>query len=207
MKVFDISRTLSPETAVWPGDQAFTRGWNETIEGGSLVNLGWMQTSLHAGTHADAPFRYQPDGARMADVPLELFVGEALVVDVGEAGSIGPEHVASIEDLPPRVLFRSRHSRTPDAQWDPTFPHIEPPLAETLAARGVMLLGTDAPSVDPFGGDSIPAHHALGRSGIYILENLQLQDVEPGRYLLVAAPLKLAEMDGSPVRALLIRRD
>lgn len=80
---------------------------------------------------------------------------------------------------------------------------MEVDAVRILASAGVVLIGTDAPSVDPFDSTTLAAHHALIRSGIAILENLLLDDVPPGEYELIALPLKLMELDGSPVRAIL----
>ena len=206
MKVIDISRELSPTIAVWPGDQPFERDWISSISEGEAANVGRMRLSLHAGTHADAPFHFQPDSATIDQLDLSIFVGEALLVDAGNVASIGANSIRVGDDLPPRLLFRTSQSRRPDDYIDPRFPHVEPELARVLADRGVILIGTDSPSVDPFESEEMTAHHALANHGIHILENLQLSGIEPGRYLLVAAPLKLAGMDGSPVRAILIRQ-
>src|SRR5690606_19027658 len=103
-----------------------------------------------------------------------------------------------------RILFKTHQSLRADDEWDSNFPPVDPDLVEALSAEGVLLLGTDAPSVDPYESKTLTSHHALARQGIHILENLRLQGVPEGEYLLVAAPLKLEGMDGAPVRALLI---
>jgi arylformamidase len=71
-------------------------------------------------------------------------------------------------------------------------------------AAGVKLVGTDAPSVDAHDSKTLDTHRILIQGGVAILENLALAGVQPGRYTLVALPLKLLEADGSPVRAVLI---
>ena len=75
-----------------------------------------------------------------------------------------------------------------------------------MAAQGVVLVGTDAPSVDPVDSKTLDAHKALARHGIVNLENLSLREVRPGRYQLIALPLKLSGLDASPVRAVLMGR-
>ena len=204
MKVYDISRDLTPSMAVWPGDQPFERDWTSSIEKGDPANVGRMRLSLHAGTHADAPFHFRPEEATIDRLNLSIFVGPALVIDVGDVASIGADAIAGITELPPRVLFRTLQSNRPDDQFDPEFPPVQPDLAPILAENGVVLIGTDSPSVDPFDSEGMTSHHVLADNGIHILENLQLSRIKPGVYLLVAAPLKLTGMDGSPVRALLI---
>ncbi|MFP4201197.1 MAG: cyclase family protein, partial [Clostridia bacterium] len=84
------------------------------------------------------------------------------------------------------------------------FRYLLPETVELLSRRGVLLIGTDGPSVDAFDSKTLPAHKACGRCGINILEFLDLSQVAGGEYRLLAAPLKIAGADGSPVRALLI---
>jgi arylformamidase len=74
-----------------------------------------------------------------------------------------------------------------------------------LKSCGVVLLGLDVPSVDAIDSKMLPIHHELGACGIQILESLDLAEVPPGEYELIALPLKLVGADGSPVRAILRR--
>src|SRR4030095_5453750 len=103
----------------------------------------------HVGTHADAPFHVHDDWPASEALPLTAFVGDALVLDVS-ACAAGPlplqaddRRLAGIE----RLLLRTGRTIA-----DGTFPNEWPVLAvETavaLAARGLRLIGVDAPSVD-----------------------------------------------------------
>ena len=78
-------------------------------------------------------------------------------------------------------------------------------LIDWLAAQGGVLLGLDSPSVDRFDSKELPCHHRLRHHGIATLEYLALAGVPDGRYELVALPLKIAGVCGSPVRAMLRR--
>jgi hypothetical protein len=85
----------------------------------------------------------------------------------------------------------------------PGFPAIAPATIALLASKGVILVGTDAASLDPQDSKTLDAHHAVRRHGLAILEGVVLDAVPPGDYELIALPLKLAGMDASPVRAIL----
>jgi arylformamidase len=61
----------------------------------------------------------------------------------------------------------------------------------------------DTPSVDPETSKILDAHHSLNNNGVMILENIVLDNVQPGDYQLIALPLPLADADGSPVRAVI----
>ena len=78
-----------------------------------------------------------------------------------------------------------------------------PSIAGALAARGVVLVGIDTPSVDPYDDHAYQAHRALVAAGVMWLEGLVLAGVPEGPYELIALPLRLAGFDASPVRAIL----
>lgn len=202
MRIWDISQTLRPGLPVWPGDTqfAFERTW--LMENGSPVNVGRMTMSTHSGSHGDAPLHYGASAADIASVDLEPYLGECLVVDVRAANG-----AVAHSDLPPlegatRVLLRT-FEIFPHHQWDSDFTAIEPETIHWLAARGVRLIGTDAPSVDPQESKTMDAHKAVLAADMRILEGLVLDDVPPGRYELIALPLKIEGGDAGLCRAVL----
>ncbi len=204
MPIYDITRQLSPAIAVWPGDMPFSAQVNGRIAEGSSVNVSSITLSCHTGTHVDAPYHYFDDGVRMNQVPLDVYVGRATVVDMRHvSGPARPEHLAHVDlDRIERILFKTQDSLRPDTVWDPDFVYLSEELATLFGEKGIRLYGTDAPSVDQADSKDLPAHHALGHGNVLILEGLMLHDIEPGEYELIALPLKL-ERDGSPVRAIL----
>lgn len=204
MALIDISRSISPKTAVWPGDQEVEWQWTARLQQEeSNVNLGALRMSTHTGTHADAPHHVMEEGGNVDELPLSVFVGPVQVTSVEEDSSIRPDHV---EDLTAkRVLFKTPASTLPDDEWPDSIIPLEPKTIRQLGAEGTVLIGTDAPSVDPLESSTLPAHHALIEEGIVNLEGLTLEGVEPGRYFLMAFPLKIRNADAAPVRAVLSR--
>ncbi|OPX32514.1 MAG: hypothetical protein B1H09_00045 [Gemmatimonadaceae bacterium 4484_173] len=73
--------------------------------------------------------------------------------------------------------------------------------AEELVKKGIVLIGTTSMSIDY--GESLEAHAVLLGAGIPVIENLELDSVPPGNYIVMAFPLKFSEADGSPVRVIL----
>ena len=142
-------------------------------------------------------------GARAIDeVPLETWVGPCQVVEA----RVPPRGRVRLEDLtePPsalRLLLKTGtfHDRE---RFSEEFAGLDPSLAPELAARGVVLVGIDTPSVDPYADESFEAHRALVASGVCWLEGLVLAHVPTGRYDLAALPLRIEGGDGSPVRAI-----
>lgn len=206
MKIHDITLPLESATVPWPGDKPFRLSPTMTIEAGNSVNLTSFSTSSHNGTHADAPFHYNARGVTIERVPLEVFVGPALVVEIATDGEIPASALESLDlSETPRLLLRTAPRRD-RSRFPERVATLSIEAAEILGRRGVKLLGVDVPSVDLIDSKTLPIHHALDRAGILILENLQLDGVAPGRYELIALPLKIANGDGSPVRAVLIER-
>lgn len=205
MALTDISRTISPATAVWPGDQDVEWTWTaRTSEEDASVNLGAACLSMHTGTHADAPLHIDDAGRSVDELPLDAFVGPALVVEVGDAPSVRPEHVPEYDESgPARVLFKTPASGLASHEWPNAVVPIHPETVRYLSDNGVVLIGTDAPSVDPLDSTDLPAHHALLEAEIVSLEGLALAEVSPGPYELVALPLKFSGADAAPVRAAL----
>jgi arylformamidase len=201
-ELIDISRPLQAGTACWPGDTPFSFRLAWTIAAGASVNVGAIQSSVHTATHCDAPFHFDSAGMTVEQLPLDTFVGPAQVVDVR-----GTERWRDrLEELHlrevPRILFHT--GGWPDTSRFPeSIPAMEADLPDWLADRGVRLIGVDLPSVDPLDSKTLDNHHALGRRGITIIEGLWLQGVPPGRYELIALPLKIVGADGSPLRAAL----
>jgi arylformamidase len=207
MKIHDISRPIRTGMPVWPGDTAAEFTLVATIPAGSSCNVGRLLLSVHSGTHGDAPFHYNQGGAKMDELPLDTYVGPARVVDIRGHAIVTPALLSAVDfSGTPRVLFKS------DSWPDPTvfpadWPLMTPDLPAWLAARGVRLVGLDVPSVDHLKSKDMAIHHALDAARILILENLDLRDVEPGVYELIALPLKIHGGDGSPIRAVLRTRD
>jgi arylformamidase len=100
-------------------------------------------------------------------------------------------------------LVHSHSSQRNPNLFDTEIVYPSPELAEHLGSIGIILYGTDAPSVDELSSKSLPGHHALYKNKIAILEGLDLSRVADGLYELVALPLNIQGGDGSPVRAVL----
>lgn len=204
VRIRDISQPLGTGTPVWPGDQPVRLDWTMSKGRGDSVNVAALTLSVHAGTHADGPHHCDDAGARPAELDLVPFLGPALVVDGRGRDALDVDALEGL-DLAgvERILFRTLVTGNSGA-FPARFAALTPGLAHRLGDAGIRLVGTDAPSVDPFDSKTLAAHRALAEGGVAILENLVLDDVEPGRYTLVALPLRLVEADSSPVRAVLL---
>lgn len=203
--IFDITRTLNPALAGWPGDTPFSAQVIAAIKDGASINLTTLTMSSHLGTHVDAPYHFINDDLTMEKVSLEAYVGPATVVTVQrEAGPLTPSDFPDLDwSKVERLLVHSVASAKPADQFPTQFVYPSPELADFMAEHGIALFGSDAPSMDDMDSKTLPGHKALRRHRIAILEGLLLTIVPAGTYELIALPLKIEGGDGSPVRAIL----
>ncbi len=203
MVIHDISRLLTPGHPNWPGDAPYSVTPAARIAQGDSVNTGILSTPTHTGTHVDAPWHYDDAGEKLDQVPLSLYIGPCLLLDVRGDSPVPPELLDGLDDLPERLLLYTGQP----AHWASfpgDFAALSPAFVRRAAGLGVRLIGTDAPSVDPLTSKTLDAHHAFRETGLLIIEGLNLSAVRPGRYTLVCLPLPLAGVDGAPARAVLL---
>jgi len=174
------------------------------------VNVGAVTMGVHNGSHADAPFHFEEGAMTIDQMPLETYVGEAVVLDLTHRFETGEKPEITIADLEaaaalaPRLLIKTGiwKDSTLFPNWIPV---IAADVASWLKDRKVKLLGLDLPSVDPIEAKVLVNHHALASANVAILESLDLSEVEAGSYRLVALPLRIQGGDAAPVRAILWR--
>jgi len=184
-----------------------------------LEEVGWNITKVafdtHAGTHLDAPCHQLPGGSTLDEMDLAKCMGPAFVCDLRH---VAPREDIEIEDFGPwadrivpdsRVIYRTDYSdRRFDADYRKSFPCPSVRCAEWLADRGVVLLGMDTPSVGPVFRTPkavVDVHTPLLKAGVVIVEELSnLGAIEADTFHFVALPLRLTQLDGSPVRAVAI---
>ncbi len=209
MTIYDISVTISNDLPVWPGDTPIELRYNKHMQDGELYTLSQITTTVHMGSHLDAPLHFVRGGHGVDQIDLNKLIGPCYVVDLPEADSIDAVVLeqAGIPANTTRLLCRTRSSQfwieaAPVFHTD--FVPIDPSGAEWIVAHGIQLVGVDYLSVGAFEG-GIPTHEILLGSGVVPVEGLNLADIEPGEYELICLPLKLKDTDGAPVRAVLRR--
>ena len=187
MKIYDISRDLI-KTLPYPGDEPPRLCAVHRMKDGESYNLSRLETSMHAGTHVDAPLHFIADGKDIAAMPLNAFVGECVVLTVPQT----PLDAMYFMKRPfaPRILLHGEGQLTESA-------------IGYLYNQGCVLIGTNKQSIGSY-SDELSVHVALLSYGVAVLENLELRNVPDGRYLLYAAPLKISGAEGAPCRAILV---
>lgn len=204
MTLWDISPPIRPGVPVWPGDTPYAEARTWHLGEGCPVNVSKFTMSTHTGSHADAPLHYDAAGEPAGAVDLAPYIGPCRLIDVTGAGPcVEPGDLdARLDGRAERVLLRT-YERAPTDHWDSAFTAVAAATIDLLAEAGVVLVGVDTPSLDPQDSKTMDAHEALRRHRMAVLEGLVLDAVPPGDYELIAPPLKLANLDAAPVRAVL----
>ena len=187
MKIYDISRDLL-KALPYPGDEPPRLRAVHKMKDGESYNLSRLETSMHAGTHVDAPLHFIASGKDIAAMPLTHFVGECVVLTVPKT----PLDAMYFMKRPfaPRILLHGEGQLTESA-------------IGYLYNQGCVLIGTNKQSIGSY-SDELSVHVALLGYGVAVLENLELRNVPDGRYTLYAAPLKISGAEGAPCRAILV---
>jgi arylformamidase len=195
-------------TPIWPGDPELSMQLASSIAKGGVANVTRLEMGAHTGTHMDAPFHFDANGAGVDQLPLEILIGPCRVFDLSEL--TGQITRAALEKCDftgvTRALLKTRNSRhwaKDDRKFDKKFVAVAADAAKYLVERGAKLVGVDYLSVEAFGGTEHPVHDTLLGAGVVIIETLNLSDVSAGDYELIALPVKLKGADGAPARAVL----
>jgi arylformamidase len=176
------------------------------MEHGDIANVSKISMGSHSGTHMDAPLHFVRDGEGLDEMPLIATMGRARVIEIQDSESVKPR------DLDPheirrgeRILFKTQNSARgwPSAAFIEDFVYVSQEAARYLADRKIQTLGIDYLSVGGFYKDGVETHQALLEAGIWIIEGLDLSQVEPGDYELICLPIKVEGSDGAPARAIL----
>jgi arylformamidase len=206
----DISIPLRNGCVNWPGDERFqlTRVADMNRDG-TEYNISKISTSVHMGTHMDAPLHFVNGGATIDTMPLDATLGPCRVIEIQHPTQI------TVAELEPheiqqgeRILFKTR---TSFEQWKTDeflkdYVYIPVATAKYLVARGVRTIGVDALSVGGWDDENAECHRTILGAGIWIIEWLDLSQVEPGDYELACLPLKLVGSEGAPARAAIRKR-
>lgn len=198
-KILDVTRTLSPYTVAYAGDTV--PDFRQEDAGVYLVSSLLM--SSHSGTHIDAPVHYLKTGMTVDEIPPASIIGKCRVIDLSAVpGKISRKDLEGKIGGVSRILIRTRFSGMNEFAED--YPCLDLGAAKLLTESGIRCVGIDSLSIEEFQCDG-SVHRELMRTGCIIIELLDLSQVSPGEYTLVALPLKLKGMDGSPARVVLIR--
>ncbi len=192
----------------------------------------WHNISMseHTGTHFDAPSHWisgrdVPLGS-VDEIPVENFVGPVVVIDCSQQSAEDADFCMTPADI---ERWESEHGTIPDDAWvlmrtdwskrtgadylnmKTDGPHSPGPTPDAIRflieERSIRGFGTETVGTDAGQGMHLsppyPAHfllHGAGKYGLQCLSNLD--KLPPTGAVLIAAPLKIRNGTGSPLRVL-----
>lgn len=215
LRIVDLSVPVGPGTVTYPGDPQPALAVHSTIERDGF-NLLDVHLGSQTGTHVDAPYHFEEDGARVDELDLTLFTGPGVVVhatDVGPRGVVTWEHVEPVAHrvVPGSIVLL--HTGWDQHYGTPTYfenPYLDADACRRLLDLGVRTIGLDALNLDEtpdedHPGVGFPCHHLIARAGGVIIENLRgLGGIDFPDPLVSVLPIRLEAADGAPVRAVAV---
>jgi len=224
-KIIDISLELDPGNFAMRTPAGFKKDMQFEIEvlkehdapGGAGQIVRGVHMRLHAGSHVDAPEHNVRGGTQIHQLPLELFIGDAVVADLREKL---PGKAITESDLEKaigtrvrrgdRVLLRTDHNNSYDGgsnKWMQESPYLTIGATEWLIAKGVVIVGYDFYHGNDEPGAPRVFHNSrtLSEHGIITMPYLKnLDRIPKERVTLVALPLNIVGAEASPVRAVVL---
>ena len=160
--------------------------------------------NLHTGTHIDRPLHMIEGGETMDSLDISNLVTECVVLDFSHL-----EEKITKADLVEKeiqrgtfVILKTKNSN--ENVFNPSFVYLEESGAKYLQSLAVKGVGIDALGIER-AQLGYPTHKTILGDMRIILEGLVLKGVQEGKYQLIALPLKIAGVEASPTRAILIQ--
>jgi len=195
--IIDVTRSLTRNNVVYPGD--IPPKFHQEDRGPYLLSA--LSLSTHSGTHIDAPSHYLKDERSVDTIPFELLMGRCRVIDLSKNhGLIDSDDLKDRIAGAKKILIKTDFSKRSD--FDPDYRALSISGAERILQSGIHCVGIDSPSIEAYAGDGSVHRLLLGR-GTAVIELLDLSAVKEGIYWMIALPLRLDGLDGSPCRVLL----
>jgi arylformamidase len=200
----DISVRLHDGMLHWPGDPEVSINKVADVEKGDRHTISEICMGSHSGTHVDAPRHFIKGGTSIDEMPLDVMMGEARVIEIKDEEAINRAELEK-NDIQPgeRILFKTKNSQRvwKTGSFVSDYVALSLDAATFLAERQVKMVGMDYLSVGPYKKDGKIVHETLLKNGVWIMEALDLSGVSAGRYYLACLPLRIAGGDAAPARA------
>jgi len=219
MKITDLSLTIEE------GMMTFPTHWHPVAEITILGRHGVegretrkLVLGTHIGTHADAPRHFIPQGKGIDQVPLDVLVGPAKILNFTPCHPLQEIDVPDLEaklggKVPSRIILRTDWSEHfGQMPFYTQYPFLSENAAKWLVEKGVRLIAMDTPSPDnPAHSRGTPKdspnHKVLLGAGVVLVEYIcNLKALMSPEVELIVLPLRLKDCDGSPVRCIAIER-
>jgi arylformamidase len=210
MEVIDLSHIICEAMPFFPGTEPPRISKAYTIAANGFAEKG-LQLLSHTGTHVDAPCHLLAGAPTLDDLGPGHFYGPGWVLDVSHvhgrridiADLLKEEKRIAAVDF---VLFHSAWARFwGEGEYFGAYPVLSPDAANWLSGFKLKGVGVDMVSLDEVDSTSLVVHRTLLAKNMVLVENLtRLETLIGKEFDFSCLPLKIADADGSPVRAVAI---
>jgi arylformamidase len=207
MRVIDLSQTIESGMPCYPGTPAPIFHPLFSIEKDGFAEQ-LLTLSSHTGTHIDLPSHIFPEGFSLDAISIDRFTGKGLAIDVRSSanGTITVDMLQAYEAPLKKCEFLllcsgwSQYWGTPD--YYEAYPVLSSDAALWLTEFHLTGIGVDMISVDASDSRDLPVHTMLLQKGIFLIENLaNITTLLHRQFVFFTFPLKIAQAEASPVRA------
>lgn len=164
----------------------------------------------HIATHIEVPYHIFPDENDLADMPLDAYWGEAILLDFSDiqkrveiplkrvqleadrVGGIKPGDIVLCN-----LGYADRYGQEEYTQS----PYFSTEAIRWLAGSGIKMMGVDAGGVELPASEEHVNHTALFEQNIPLIENVaNLNQLTQKRFQLAAFPYPIAGVEAFPLR-------
>jgi kynurenine formamidase len=210
MKIIDLSHPISPNMPVYPGTEPPV-----FISGSNIDDVGFLEKKItmysHIGTHIDAPAHIIKGAKTLDQLSIEHFFGKAFLLNL----TTRKKKSIDIDELEPHqdsirnsdfILLNTGWSQLWGSNsYFQNYPILSSEAASWLSNFNLKGVGMDTISADEGNSQDFPIHKIFLSHNIVIIENLTNLNALPASHFMFSCfPLKIAQADGSPVRAVAI---
>jgi arylformamidase len=223
--IIDISLELDPRNFGMRTPAGFKKDMQFEMEvlkehdapGGAGQIVRGVHMRLHAGSHVDAPEHNVRGGTQIHQLPLDLFIGDAIVADLREKM---PGQAITEHDLEKaagnrirsgdRLLLRTDHNNSYDGgseRWMKESPYLTIGATRWCIDKRVVIVGYDFYHGNDEPGAPRVFHNSrtLSEHGIITMPYLKnLDRIAKDRVTLIGLPLHIIGAEASPVRAVVL---
>lgn len=231
LHIVDLTHVFDTTTIAWPTEKSgfeLKPSFKGITKSGFFYFSNTFCSPEHSGTHLDAPMHFAQGHWTSSDIPVERFVGFAVVVDISRQAASDPDYRLTREDLTawekangriPRdaiFLLRTGWSKKwpkrkaylgDDTPGDATKLHFPSFGSEAVSLliqeRGVRMIGVDTASIDYGQSQDFIVHRIVGAANVPALENLtDLEKLPAKGATIIALPMKIGQGSGAPTRVI-----
>ncbi len=170
----------------------------------------------HIGTHIEAPYHVLKDRDDLAAMPLDLLIGDAVILDLREAPRSSAIDCVQVRKAAEKsggirkgdIVFCNLGGApfygTEQYRLTPSF---TPEAIAWLVDQGMKMMGVDATGVEVPGSEEHVNHRALFERNVPLIENLaNLNSLTQSRVEVFALPIAVRGLEAFPLRVVALEK-